>query len=78
VEGPGTCLELERLAREMLVIDFKGISTNKLRLLESWTILVIQFDMVGSEYELWERGWGLEKVDIAPADYTCGFQLKFT
>jgi hypothetical protein len=52
VEGPGTCLELERLAREMLVIDFKGISTNKLRLLESWTILVIQFDMVGSEYEL--------------------------
>jgi hypothetical protein len=31
VEGPGTCLEFERLVREMLVIDFKGISTNKPR-----------------------------------------------
>jgi hypothetical protein len=31
VEGPGTCLEFECLVREMLVIDFKGISTSKPR-----------------------------------------------
>jgi hypothetical protein len=31
VEGPGTCLEFGCLVREMLVIDFKGISTSKPR-----------------------------------------------